>query len=291
VTTILPDLLDGWLVGANGLHHSLDGSQWSAAGGGGHLVTDLVRQPSGLLCATLAGVWQVSKDSSQWLQLHDETLTEVFGIALRADQGLVAVSPYGLAFSQPAEHGATRWRSRADGLRLNERFSNALLAHPDVPGDWVVGTEDGVRIYGAHQDQWRRTELSGLPCRALLHAHGFLWAGTDGGGIWRSEDGDSWRRAGTGLDSDSVFSLCATEDRLLAGTLRGICSGDGDGAWQRSGPSLLVSAVAAQLDGAGAWLAGANPGGLWCSHDSGKHWRQVGEFDTVRAIMAPERTV
>ncbi|HJP29698.1 MAG TPA: hypothetical protein QGF95_03995 [Candidatus Latescibacteria bacterium] len=283
------DWMTGWLVGANGLHQSHDGRQWCPTGGAGHLVTDLIRQPSRLLCATLAGLWAIDPDSP-WRQLHDETLTEVLGIAADAgDPGVVAASPYGLAFGRSSGHGAKRWRSRSDGLRLNERFSSAVLAHPWAPESWLVATEDGVLVYAAAEDRWERTELAGLPCRALLYAHGSLWAGTDGGGIRRSADGHSWLRAGTGLDHDSVFALSATAEGILAGTLQGICAGDGDSTWQRSGPSLLVSAVATHPDEEGQWLASANPGGLWRTEDGGTRWSQVGGFDSVRTILAPEK--
>ncbi len=135
---------------------------------------------------------------------------------------------------------------------------------------------------------WHRSDLSGRPCRALLGAFDQLWAGTDEGGIWCSADGFSWQRAGTGLEDGTVFALAATADRILAGTLGGICSGDGTGAWQRTGPRLLVSAIAAHPESAGPWLAGATPGGLWRSDDAGQRWRQIDGFDTVRAILPPE---
>jgi ligand-binding sensor domain-containing protein len=285
------DWIHDWLVGANGVYHSGDGIHWQARGGTGHLVTDLIRRPEQLLCATMAGVWQVDSSPEQWVQLHDETLTEVLGIAADSgDPGVVAVSPYGLAFGRSAEHGGKRWRSCSDDLSLNERFSNAVLAHPQTQEHWLVGTEAGVLIYVAAENRWERTELAGVPCRALLHAHGALWAGTDGGGIWRSVDGAVWSQAGTDLDHASIFSLSATADQILAGTLAGIVVGDGDSSWQRSGPSLLVSAVAAHPDEGGPWLVGANPGGLWRSEDGGTHWGQVGDFDSVRMILAPERT-
>ena len=135
-----------------------------------------------------------------------------------------------------------------------------------------------------------RTDLTGRPCRALLHAFDHLWAGTDDGGVWRSADGFSWRRVGTGLESGTVFALSANAYRILAGTLHGICVGVGDGAWQRLGPRMLVSALAAHPEPAWPWLAGATPAGLWRTDDAGERWRQIGDFDTVRVIMAPEAT-
>jgi hypothetical protein len=289
--TAAPIWSNSWIVGARGLHHSLDGSNWQPAGGTGYPIHDLIRESDRILCATHWGLWQVDGNPLRWQQLHDETLTEVLGIAPdpRADgPGVVAVSAYGLAFGRRVEMGATRWQSRDAGLSLNERFSNAVLLHPKMAGHYLVGTEDGVLLYAVEENRWQRSELTGLPCRALLAAHGWLWAATDGAGIWRSVDGLSWQRAGVGLDQDCVFALHATAHGILAGTLHGMCAGDGESTWQRSGPSLLVSAVAAHPKSEGPWLAGANPGGLWRSDDAGESWRQVGDFDTIRTILAPE---
>jgi len=285
----MTDWANSWLLGANGLHRSRDGADWEATGGHGYPVNDLIREPRRLVCATLWGLWEINGERERWVQLHDETLTEVLAIAPAAgDPGVVAVSAYGLAFGQRGEHGATRWRSRSDGLKPNERFSSAVLARPAGPGEWLVGTENGVLVYSEADNCWQRTDLEGRPCRALLHAFDSLWAGTDEGGVWRSNDGFSWQRAGAGLDNDTVFSLSATADRILAGSLRGICVGDGDSSWRRLGPSLLVSAIVAHSDVDGPWLAGATPGGLWRSDDAGEHWHQVGDFDSVRVIVPPE---
>jgi hypothetical protein len=278
-----------WLVGAHNLQGSVDAGDWEPIGGHGYPVNDILRQPHRLVCATHWGLWEVLGDPPGWRQLHDETLTEVLGIAACAgDPGVVAVSAYGLAFGERGEHGATHWRSRSDDLSLNERFSNAVLALPDAPGHWLIGTEDGVIQYDESTAGWHRTDLKGRPCRVLLHAFDRLWAGTDEGGIWCSADGISWRRAGTGLDDGTVFALAASADRILAGTLRGVCVGDGSSAWQRLGPRLLVSAIAAHPSAEGPWLAGATPGGLWRSDDGGRRWGQIDGFDTVRVILPPE---
>ncbi len=284
-----------WLVGARGLHYSAEGNNWQAAGDSNYPVYDLIRQKERILCATRWGLWQIDGDPPCWQQLHDETLTEVLAIApveavTTGDPGVVAVSAYGLACGRRGEHGATLWQSHADGLSLNERFSSAVLSLPKDVGNWLVGTEDGVLMYRVAENRWQRSELTGKPCRALLYAHGWLWAGIDEGGVWRSADGLSWQRGGTGIDGDSIFALAATADGLLAGSLQGICVGDGQGRWHRSGPGLLVSAVAAHCDADGPWLAGATPGGLWRSDDAGSSWRQIGAFDTVRSILPPEET-
>jgi hypothetical protein len=285
----LVDWSDSWLLGGDGLHRSHDGTRWETVGGHSHPVNDLIRQPGRLVCATHWGLWGIGCGRPRWVQLHDETLTEVLAVAPAPGYpGIVAASAYGLALGRPGEGGATHWRSHSDGLSPDERFSNAVLAQPGAPGNWLVGTESGVLIYTETGASWHRTDLGGLPCRALLHAFGFLWAGTDGGGIWRSTDGFSWQRAGSGSDSATVFSLSATADRILAGTLQGICVGDGVSSWRQLGPSLLVSAIAAHPHADGPWLAGATPGGLWRSDDMGDHWRQVGGFDTVRVVVPPE---
>ena len=278
-----------WLIGADGLHHSDDAEQWLTGGLRAHPILAVLRQPQRLLCGTLWGLWEVPEGASRWIQLHDETLTEVLAIApAPGDPGVVAATPYGLTLGQRDAHGPARWMSRSDALRVDERFSNAVLPRPDAPGQWLVGTEAGVLCYTEPEDRWQRTDLSGRPCRALLHAFDAIWAGTDDGGVWRSVDGLAWQRAGRGLDDGTVFALAATGEQIIAGTMQGLCIGDGASAWRRCGPRLLVSAVAAHPDPDGPWLAGGTPGGLWRSDDAGASWRQSGRFDTVHCILPPE---
>ena len=288
---------ESWILGAGGLYTCSDGCAWEPRGGDGYPIHDLVRLPGRLLCAAHWGLWEVTEDGSGeaiWTQLHDETLTECLSIApsdgapVDTGPGVVAGSAYGLAFGKRIQLGACRWRSRDHGLSLNERFTNTVICHPDRPQTWLTGTESGVLIYSAIDDAWLRSDLTGRPCRALLHALGRFWAGTDEGGIWSSADGLAWQRAGSGLDDGTIFSLAATTDRILAGTLQGICVGDAEASWHRCGPRLLVSAIAADPDRQGPWLAGATPGGLWRSDDDGSHWCQVGNFDTVQSILPPE---
>lgn len=291
MTTASSNWAHNWLLGANGLHMSPNGTHWEEIGKSGYPVHDIIREPHKIFCATMWGLWEIATPTAQWIQLHDETLTEVMSIAPCADHpGVAAASTYGLSFGKASAHGATQWQNHSENLTLNECFSNALLALPDTQDQWLIGTEQGVLMYDKKTHQWQSTELNTYPCRALLHAHGRLWAGTDGGGIWHSTNGKTWQKAGTGIDDESVFSLCATTDLILAGTLRGIFMGDGTSGWQQSGPAVLVSAIAAHPNQQGPWFAGANPGGLWRSDNNGVHWHQVGNFHTVRVIIPPEET-
>ncbi|MBT3603763.1 MAG: hypothetical protein HN521_11905, partial [Candidatus Latescibacteria bacterium] len=125
----------------------------------------------------------------------------------------------------------------------------------------------------------------GRPVRGLCWALGAFWAGVDDGGVWRSEDGVSWARAGGGLDDVTVYSIACTDDRLLVGLEGGIAVGDGVGRWMHQGPKIRARVVAAQGD---IWLAGASPGGLWWSSDLGQRWQKTGDFASVRSIFARE---
>ena len=280
-----------WLLGSRGVHRSVDGIRWEPIGPHRYPINDLVRQPHRIVAAAEWGLWEILPGRPGWVQLHDETLTEILAIAPGCgDPGIVAASPYGIAFGKRGPLGETHWTSRCEGLSVNETFSNALLPDPAAHGRWLVGTEAGLLVYLHAEDRWERSSLSGTPCRALCHAHGYFWAGTDDRGVWRSVDGLAWEQAGRDLYDAAVFSLSASGGLIVAGTLHGICVGDGTGAWHRRGPRMLISAVATHPNVDGFWLAGATPGGLWLTEDAGDTWRQAGQHNTVRSILPPEET-
>ncbi len=225
----------------------------------------------------------------RWKQLHDETLTEVMAIAaIEGSPGVVAGSPYGIATGRYDDAGAARWTHHSDGLRVNERFTNAILVHPDDPTTWSVGTEGGVLIADESGAAWRRTSLSGTAVRALAFIHGQFWAGTDDRGIWHSEDGARWDSAGHTPDGGAVFELTLAGDDILAATEHGVAVGDGSGHWVRTGPRHLCAAVRCHPVSTSTWLAGATPGGLWYTEDGGNAWQHVPGFVNVRAILPPE---
>lgn len=59
--------------------------------------------------------------------------------------------------------------------------------------------------------------LDGRDVRGLAADAGTLYAGTDGTGVWRSDDGGrTWR--GAGLEEQGIRSLAAAHGRVYAGT-------------------------------------------------------------------------
>lgn len=236
-----------------------------------------------------SGLWEWRAGGDRWIQLHDETLTEVLAIArVTGDPGVVAGTPYGVAVALRDGNGAARWMACSDSLRVNERFTNAILVDPRDNDRWLVGAEAGVLIATESGARWARTSLTGTPVRALIHTMDAFWAGTDDRGVWRSADGLRWDPAGRGMENTTVYALSGNAGRLLAGTRHGVAVGDGYGAWTRLGPRMLTTAVAAHPDESSLWLAGASPGGLWRTEDNGVTWRQVGAMRHVLSILPPE---
>ncbi len=309
---------DHWLIGSKGVYHGTIGGSWTRIGAQEYGISSLIREPDRLVAGASwgSGLWEWSIGNKQagesgsssqpdptnqasqsdhadqtdrWKQLHDETVTEVMAIApIEGSPGVVAGSPYGIATGQYDAAGAVRWTHHSDGLRVNERFTNAILVHPGNASSWFIGTEGGVLIAEDSGASWRRTSLSGTAVRALAFIHGQFWAGTDDRGIWRSEDGARWDSVGHTPDGGAVFELTLAGDDILAATEHGVAVGDGSGHWVRTGPRHLCAAVRCHPVSTSTWLAGATPGGLWYTEDGGNAWQHVPGFANVRAILPPE---
>ena len=277
-----------WVAGTRGVYVSADGVDWQAIGGNEFKVNAVLRQKDRLVAGCEWGLWEVRRGVERWVQLHDETLTEVQDVAAVAgDPGALAASAYGVAVGARDEQGFVRWTSLSDELQVDQRFSNALLVDPGDEGRWLVGTEAGVLVAANRGAKWETTELAGCPVRALMHALGVFWAGTDDRGLWRSADGMAWTRVG-GQVENAIFALAESGGRILAGSLEGVLVGGLDGAWHPVGPRMLVSALAAHPRREDLWLAGASPGGLWRTEDAGASWGQVASFTGVGALLAPK---
>ena len=71
--------------------------------------------------------------------------------------------------------------------------------------------------------QWTQTSMDSYYIRCLATDGINIFAGTDGNGLFASNDfGSSWYSINTGLSSDDIWSLNYSNNKLYAGTTNGI---------------------------------------------------------------------
>jgi hypothetical protein len=275
-----------WLIGANGVYRGQPGGTWSHVGQYRYVVNQVVVTGEGTLVAACGnGLWEVPRNpDGMWIQLHDETLTEVQTIA-ETSVGIAAGSPYGVAISERDDVGDLRWGSLTEHLRVNARYTNTILLDPQDPSRWIVGTEGGVIIGEDNGAEWSESDLCDSPVRSVIHSDGSYWAASDMHGLMRSADGLGWS---TVPDVDGpAFSVVASGGSLVVGTQDGVLVRQADGSVERRGPSILVRCLAIDPGDPDVWVAGADPGGLWISRDAGMSWKNTGFVTRVRTIVAP----
>jgi hypothetical protein len=273
-----------WLVGDVGVWVGRPGAEWRRHGAYPFAVQGIHRCADKLLVGTGHGLWEAPMDpAGRWVQLHDETLTEVLDVTCNEVGAPVAAGTYGVSVATADELGLPRWRSVTESFSPDQRYTNVLrLASPDL---WLAGTEAGVLVSTDGGEQWQVTGLSGSPVRCIERLDECWWAGTDDRGLWSSHDGHAWTPVAS--PSMAVFSVAAARNALLLGAYDGIYRRDAAGTWERSGPRALIRCLVVDGD---TWTAGADPGGLWFSRDAGASWRRTGPFQRVAVICGPEGT-
>jgi photosystem II stability/assembly factor-like uncharacterized protein len=126
-------------------------------------------------------------------------------------------------------------------------------------------------------------------------APGTVYAGTYGGGVWKSVDGGGhWTPTPEGLGNTWVSALAVSSGRVLAGTGSGIyVLTEGAAAWRQvwrqAGPlGSSVASLAADPTSPGQLWAGTNVGYLLLSVDGGEHWHPRLDLESIGAVaVAP----
>ena len=133
---------------------------------------------------------------------------------------------------------------------------------------WNSGTLTWA-AYGGGQPQ--NNDVTSLAYRASS-----LFAGTNGGGVYRSDGGGSWTQANTGLTNTVISSLAFDASNIYAGTPAGVFrSADNGSTWSavNSGITNLGIKSLAITTGTPALLtAGTNGGGVFFSVTAGNVW-------------------
>jgi photosystem II stability/assembly factor-like uncharacterized protein len=109
---------------------------------------------------------------------------------------------------------------------------------------------------------------------------------TENGVVTAERTGEGWREIAHSLAGQQVTSLIAREGVVLAGTADGIFRSDDDGqTWRVASLGLSNSHVrwlAYHPDISDREFAGAEPAGLFVSHDGAQTWRECREVALLR---------
>jgi photosystem II stability/assembly factor-like uncharacterized protein len=189
--------------------------------------------------------------------------------------------------------GGAEWDVRAVGMSDTRVF--ALAVNPRSPHTVYAGGFGG-RFYRSTDrgatwaetrigsDVYRVTSLavdagdSSVP--ALENRATALYAGTSGGGLFRSDDGGATWRALAGLAERIVYAI-GLDPRIpstvYVGTPTGVYrSLDRGGNWALAGPGLSVPVLCLAVDpGRPSTVLAGTPDGVMTTEDGGRTWRRV----------------
>jgi len=153
------------------------------------------------------------------------------------------------------------------------------------------------------QNFWQQTSgPRGGEVRAIaVNVSGDIFAGHDGGGVYRSSDnGASWTAINNSLTNDMVNALVihrevSGAESILAGTLGGVFRSTDNGAnWTQINNNLTNLRVRAlAINTAGDIFTGTEGGGVFRSTDNGANWTAVNTSLTdtfVQALMMDNTT-
>jgi hypothetical protein len=154
-----------------------------------------------------------------------------------------------------------------------------VLAHPAAAGvdRWTpIGPEGG--------------EI--LSLAADPDAPGTLYAGTRGGGVWKSLDGGgSWGPTPEGLGEATIYYLAVSAGRVYARTYYSMyLLTEGAASWRQVGPFFAAGPareLAVDPTDAATLYASSAYSGFWKTTDAGAHWSFTTEFGPSRLLALP----
>jgi photosystem II stability/assembly factor-like uncharacterized protein len=270
-------------------------------------------------------IWRSTDDGASWDVVEQFALTGISSFA-RAGTKLFGAARTGIQTStdngaswnfEPFSNGAYSFSSNGSTIYLGS--NSKVFKSTDVGATWIdVSTGlgkggiqallfDGTNLFaGTPADSagvYRSTNggtswdpaAAGLPIgkviRSLISFGAYVFAGTEGDGIYRSSDhGDTWAKTdvnNTLLAQQLVFTFCTKDQALFAGAQNGIYkSTDGGATFQRiiNGFPPNISLFAWSLTVSGGDIVAAitvllSPSealdGIFYSSDDGSTWHQA----------------
>lgn len=289
-TAIAVDPVRYWvayLATASGLCKTESGGQtWSALGGAvaGAYLGALWIDPTNAQSLRAGGIGRIYRSNdggNSWTTVTTglPASAPITALASRPGQpqALFALA-YGAGLYQSGDGGST-WTLR-DGSDI---ATGALSLHVDVDGRVLLGTAHrGVQALAAGSSTWlARNDGMSLFVRSIAldrTTPNRLYAGTLGGGVFRSDDAAAtWNNVGLAAGNVLRIRHMPSLD-LLVGTTNGIAvSSDAGTSWAELGQrAAYVYSIAGDPQNASSLIVGGGAGQAWRPDDSGARWRHVG---------------
>ncbi|MBI1764396.1 MAG: hypothetical protein HYR56_23460 [Acidobacteria bacterium] len=205
----------------------------------------------------------------------------VFAVDPDVEQPLTLTAtglPSGAAFSQTsATTGRFTWTPSAN--QVGSVTVSFGVSDNGVP----VGSDTktvAITINGGIAAQWMTTGPTGdaRTISSLLVSGGALYAGTVGGGVFRSTNGgNNWTPVNNGLGDQFIFSLAVSGTTLFAGTnSNGVYRTTDNGVnWTQINNGLSNQIVLSLAVSGTTLFAGTNSSGVYRTTDNGANWTQI----------------
>jgi photosystem II stability/assembly factor-like uncharacterized protein len=237
---------------------------------------------AGLAVAILAPALSAGAVENRWVQLGPEGgMVYVVYVSPQNPDNVVAGTFFGGPFESYT--GGDTWSPSNSGLG-----DTRVFAYSDSGAGTFVGTPSG--IYRKFGSPYWSASSSGLTTKfvyALVAdwtANNRLFAGTNGGGVFRSTDkGSSWQKINNELGNLAVRTLVMDGNvgTLFAGTLGGGVFkagslGESDPLWEPSNTGLDDKTVNALIQVSSSVLFAGTNSGVVRTRDRGLHWERAG---------------
>ncbi len=241
---------------------------------------DVDSQGKTVCCACGNGVLASTDGGRNWRVSGGWRMAEIQDVAIGPESPLViwAAGSYGLFLS---EDGAKTWTRPGEPQPF--RYVDTVCLDRGDPDRVFIGTEDGLYVTADRGAGYRHVGPDS-PIRSILQDsrdEKALWIGTDGEGLWKSNDsGDTWDRVdGTGDVVNRVIQNPQHPEWIYCGMLKGVAfSPDGGAAWRESvegfGDFAPVYALLVDSSDPEKIYAGSRDG-FYVSDDNAATWRHL----------------
>jgi len=266
------------------------GSTWNALSTGLRQGSALAIKPtdSTIVVAGLAsgGIYRSNDGASSWIAAASSTPTTPTAL-LFDTAGTPVYAGSGSGVYKSADNGAN-WTS------VSTLPNSDVRALSFGPGSALhAGTSEGVFVYNVGTDSWSAYaggQPANIDVTALAYRSSSLFAGTNGGGVYRSDGGGSWVLKNTGLTNTVINGMVLDAGYIYLATGSGVFrSVDNGETWTSVNSGITTSNVKSLglAVGSPSFLtAGTNGGGVFFSTNNGNVWTAMNTGLTDRTVTA-----